>query len=209
HLVYFGTDLSPPLISLVSNQTITEHHPKMEFDPGPLDLDTMYFWRIDEVNGTDRTIGALWSFTTASSQPKGRTCFTGETGIWVDGMLMPISVVSVGKCIELPAKSLLPSLGRIQELQEHEGIFECYDIVLESGNRIAVAENHFFLAESGQWIALQNLTDGMRLQTPNGSVGIVGVIKRATPYIGKVYNLLIEGSDRYLVGKDAIIVRDY
>ena len=29
------------------------------------------------------------------------------------------------------------------------------------------------------------------------------------PYVGKVYNLKVEGSDRYLVGKDAIIVSDY
>jgi hypothetical protein len=33
--------------------------------------------------------------------------------------------------------------------------------------------------------------------------------KRPTPYVGKVYNLKVEGSDRYLVGKDAVIVRDY
>jgi intein/homing endonuclease len=94
-------------------------------------------------------------------------------------------------------------------LQGHEGTFECYDVLLDSGNRIAVAENHFFLTESEYWVALQNLKVGMRLQTPKGSIGIAGVAKRMLPYVGKVYNLRVEGSNRYLVGKDAVIARDY
>ncbi len=203
HLVYFGTEFSPPL---VSEQTT------IGFDPGPLDNWTTYFWRIDEVNSYGRTPGRLWNFTTIAP-PKGRTCFTGETGVWMDGVLIPISKACQGKCIgglnsAANGKSV-PCLGKIEEIQEHEGVFECYDIGLESGNSIAVAENHCFLIESGQWVALQNLRAGIRLQTPDGSIGIARVTKRPFLYIGKVYNLQVEGSDRYLVGKDAVIVRDY
>ena len=201
HFVYFGTD--PYSLLLVSHQISTE------YNPGRLDLNTTYFWRIDEVNSDGKTTGTLWSFTTTVSPPKGRACFTGETGVWVDGALMPISSVRVGGCIGRMDEKSSVDTGRVRELQGHEGVFECYDIVLESGNCIGVAENHFFLTESGQWIALQNLRAGTRLQTPNGSIRIVKVTKRSLPYIGKVYNLRIEGSDRYLVGKDAIIVRDY
>ncbi len=82
-------------------------------------------------------------------------------------------------------------------------------LLLESGNRIGVAERHYFLAESGDWVAVQNLKTATKLQTPKGSIGIVNVTKRPMPYVGKVYNLKVEGSDRYLVGKDAVIVRDY
>jgi hypothetical protein len=203
HLVYFGTELSPPL---VGNQTTTG------FDPGPLDHWATYFWRIDEVNSYGKTPGRLWNFTTIGA-PKGRTCFTSETGVWVDGALIPISKACQGKGAGgmngVGNGESLPSLGKIEEVQEHEGIFECYDVVLENGHCIAVAENHFFLTESGQWIALQNLTAGTRLQTPDGLVGIARVTKRPLPYVGKVYNLRIEGVDRYLVGEDAIVVRDY
>jgi hypothetical protein len=45
--------------------------------------------------------------------------------------------------------------------------------------------------------------------TLDGTVGIRSVAIRTTPYIGKVYNLRISNSDRYLVGKDGVIVRDY
>ncbi len=208
HQVYFGTDIVPPLVSRQDDGEFGR-----EFHPGPLNLDTTYFWRIDEVNGAGKTTGVLWSFTTSRFQPKGRTCFTAETGVWVDGTLVPISGVRQGGCIagteSATVTKSLPHAGKIQELQEHEGVFECYDVILASGNRIAVAERHFFLTQSGQWLAVQDLKPGMRLQTLNGSVGIVSVTKRPTPYVGKVYNLRIEGSDRYLVGEDAVVVRDY
>jgi len=218
HDVYFGTDLDfrfgiegfrPP----VSNQTATE------FDPGRLAGNTTYFWRIDEVNSNGTRIGVLWRFTTTSmgiAPPKGRTCFVAETNVWVDGTLISISKVgarcSVGRIEGNTVKNSslpLPYLGIIQELQEHEGTFVCHDILLQSGNRISVAENHYFLTESGQWLALVNLRAGTKLQTAKGPIEIVSVTKRPTPYVGKVYNLKVEGSDRYMVGKDAVIVRDY
>ncbi len=209
HEVYFGTENPPPL---VSSQDTTQ------FDPGTMNHDTVYYWRIDEIDSKgNKTVGAVWMFTVYSAPPpKGRACFTGETGVWVDGTLVSISSVglrrSVGRIDSDAVKSSslpLPYLGKVQELQEHQGIFECYDVLLQSGNRIGVAERHYFLTESGDWVAVQDLKTGSKLQTPKGSIGIISVIKRPMPYAGKVYNLKVEGSDRYLVGKDAIIVRDY
>ena len=195
------------------NQTSTQ------FDPGPLRGDTTYFWRIDEVNSNGTRTGVLWKFTTSTipgPPPKGRACFVAETEVWMDGTLVPISKAgerrSVGRVEGAEAKNSsmpLPYLGKIQELQEHEGAFECHDILLQSGNRIGVAESHYFLTESDDWVAVQNLKAGMKLQTPKGSIAIVSITRRSTPYQGKVYNLKVEGSDRYLVGEDAIIVRDY
>ncbi|MHC4169778.1 MAG: Hint domain-containing protein [Planctomycetota bacterium] len=103
----------------------------------------------------------------------------------------------------------LPYPGTVAQVQEHEGVFECYDVLLESGNRVSVAERHYFLTESGKWLAVQNLRAGMRLQTARDSIAIVNVTRRSLPYVGRVYNLKVEGSDRYLVGKDAVVVRDY
>ncbi|MHC4544740.1 MAG: right-handed parallel beta-helix repeat-containing protein [Planctomycetota bacterium] len=55
HDVYFGTSNPPPFIR---NQTSTT------FDPGTMDYDKTYFWRIDEVNKWGKTTGTVWSFTT-------------------------------------------------------------------------------------------------------------------------------------------------
>ncbi|MBN1806539.1 MAG: hypothetical protein JW837_14925 [Sedimentisphaerales bacterium] len=212
HDVYFGTENSahPVELAFMGNQTSTQ------FDPGLLDRDTTYFWRIDEVNQNGRRTGLLWKFTVTGPAPKGRACFTGETGVWIDGTLVPISNVgpgcSVGRTNGAMIRNsslLLPYLGKVRELQEHEGLFECHDILFESGNRISVAERHYFLTESGKWVAVQNLKPAARLQTPKGPIGIVNVTKRPMPYAGKVYNLKVEGANRYLVGKDAVIVRDY
>ena len=200
HDVYFGTNDS---LDFMGNQTTTE------FDPGMLDPGTTYFWRIDEVNLNGKRTGAMWKFTTSDKwPPKGRACFLGDTSVWVDGTLVQISKVAAGQTaatVACPA----PATTQIEKLEEHEGTFACYDVLLESGNCISVAENHYFLAESGQWISLQNLKAGIKLKTSKGSIGIISVTKRPMPYIGKVYNLKVEDSDRYLVGKDAVIVRDY
>jgi hypothetical protein len=58
HEVYFGTTPTPPF---QGNQTETS------FSPGTLQLDTTYYWRIDEVNSLGTTNGAVWSFTTQAS----------------------------------------------------------------------------------------------------------------------------------------------
>jgi hypothetical protein len=60
HNVYFGTSNPPPF---VGNQTTTI------FDPGTMDYNTTYYWRIDEVNPGGITTGTVWSFTTVSRPP--------------------------------------------------------------------------------------------------------------------------------------------
>jgi hypothetical protein len=128
--------------------------------------------------------------------------------VWVDGELVQISKVVAGRTIG-KITCLTNTSARIEKLEEHEGTFACYDVLLESGKSIGVAENHYFMTESGQWVPLKNLKTGIKLKTLNGPIGIISVTKRAAPYTGKVYNLNVAGSDRYLVGKDAVIVRDY
>ena len=68
HDVYLGTDFddvndanrSNPLGVLVSqNQSATSYDP-----PTLLDLDTTYYWRVDEVNDSSIWEGGIWSFTT-------------------------------------------------------------------------------------------------------------------------------------------------
>jgi len=135
--------------------------------------------------------------------PKGRTCFTPDTPVRIEGRLVPIATAGllVGK--QLSATSSL------EEVQEHSGTFECRDIVLETGNRISVVDSHYFMLESGRWIPAPHLKKGLSLKTRDGSVRIESVVKRAVPYVGKVYNLKVEGSEQYFVGEDGVIVRDW
>ncbi|MHC4397038.1 MAG: phage tail protein [Planctomycetota bacterium] len=57
HDVYFGTS-SPG--SSQGNQTATT------YDPGTMDANTTYYWRIDEINTVGTTTGVVWSFTTGA-----------------------------------------------------------------------------------------------------------------------------------------------
>jgi hypothetical protein len=142
--------------------------------------------------------------------PKGKTCFLAETPVWVDGMIVPISKVVRGQAIRRPLCTTTGTCtGRVEEVQEHTGTFECRDIVLESGNQISVVDNHCFMLASGEWISAQDLKRGLSLRTFHGTVRIKSVTVRTEPYTGKVYNLKIKNSDEYVVGEDGIIVRDY
>jgi hypothetical protein len=67
HQVYFGTDEDA-----VRNATTTSPEYKgsknldnEKYDPGQLAMDTTYYWRIDEVEGSNTQKGNVWTFTTA------------------------------------------------------------------------------------------------------------------------------------------------
>jgi hypothetical protein len=61
HDVYFGTDSTPDSGEFKGNQ------PGTTFDPGIMDANTTYYWRIDEKNAGGTTTGAVWSFTTEAA----------------------------------------------------------------------------------------------------------------------------------------------
>ena len=81
HDVFFGTT-SPP--SFQGSQSETG------FDPGTLDPNATYFWRIDEVNEGGTTEGPEWSFTTRtdlvrptlSIKPAGTITIDGRRSDW-------------------------------------------------------------------------------------------------------------------------------
>jgi len=57
--VYFGTD-ADELANAAGAPPVTG----ATFDPGPLALDTTYYWRVDMFDGMEWTKGNIWSFTT-------------------------------------------------------------------------------------------------------------------------------------------------
>jgi hypothetical protein len=60
HNVYFGRSSSPPFVCIQTSTT---------FDPGTMDNNTTYYWRIDEVSKWGITTGDIWSFKTMFSPP--------------------------------------------------------------------------------------------------------------------------------------------
>jgi len=59
HYVYFGTDRDT-----VANATDGTSTAETSYDPGILQNDKTYYWRVDEFDGTQMVIGDVWSFTT-------------------------------------------------------------------------------------------------------------------------------------------------
>ncbi len=78
HDVYFGTDSTPDAGEFQGNQGGTT------FDTGTMTANTVYYWRIDEKNGSGTTTGTVWSFTTlpvpgAASSPSPADSATDVT----------------------------------------------------------------------------------------------------------------------------------
>jgi hypothetical protein len=60
HTVYFGDDYDT-----VANATGGASQGVTTFNPGPLELEKTYYWRVDEGEGQNMYKGDVWSFTTA------------------------------------------------------------------------------------------------------------------------------------------------
>jgi hypothetical protein len=210
HDVYFGTNIEYVTNATRNNKLsvlLSQGQNSTDFIPSTyLSYKKTYFWRIDEIDSTGIiTKGDIWSFTTETPPKQTRaTCFIGQTPVWLDGKPVEISKVLVGQSVGLSAKGLL-----VNQVQEHEGTHDLFDITLENGECITVAQEHYFMTDLGKWISSKQLEEGMKLLTAKGTIKVKSVRKQSQPYTGKVYNLDIKGSDKYMVGKDAVIVRDY
>jgi hypothetical protein len=81
HDILFGTSNPPPF---VVNQSV------LTYDTGTLANSTTYYWRIDEVNGSGKTTGPIWSFTTAAaSNPPAVPTITGPANGSIVASLTP------------------------------------------------------------------------------------------------------------------------
>ena len=78
HNVYFGTT-SPGTFQ--GNQTAAS------FNPGTLEFDAAYYWRIDEVSGSIITAGDVWSFTTVSGKAKNPDPAIGTINVPINKIL--------------------------------------------------------------------------------------------------------------------------
>ena len=84
HDVYFGTDYAT-----VRNATITTagiykgNQTPTTFDPGNLNMDTTYFWRVDEVDDGVATTGETWSFTPGTDTGGHKVIHTAA-GEWIE-----------------------------------------------------------------------------------------------------------------------------
>jgi len=91
HTVYFGKDKSAVAGGTAAASTVADHG----FTPAAMDLETTYYWRVDEVNGVVTPgvyEGDVWSFTTRKFKVVDDfESYTDEDGsriyeFWIDGM---------------------------------------------------------------------------------------------------------------------------
>jgi hypothetical protein len=142
---------------------------------------------------------------------KGR-CFAGGTPVWVDGRLVPIDRVQVGQmagavCVALATGGALHPVERVEV---HEGPSDgAYTLILENGESLCVVGSHVFLLDDGTWVRLEDLRAGSVLRTHGAPIRVLAALRHNRPYPGTVYNLKINDSNHYFVGRAGVVVRDY
>ena len=212
HDVYLGTD-SNSVKNATRNNSLgvlkSQAQENTSYSAGILNNFTIYYWRIDEVLADDTIIkGDLWTFIVYAENTKGRSCFTAETPVWVNDQMVEISKVVAGQTIGKHGCSMSIS-GTIKELEVHSaGINACYKLTMESGNTITIVHSHYFMTVSGEWKKIEELSAGMKLQSMNGPITIKNIEKEEAPFLGLSYNLVLNNSEQYLVGRDGIVALD-
>ncbi|MCE5187176.1 MAG: glycoside hydrolase family 71/99-like protein [Planctomycetaceae bacterium] len=78
HDVYLGTSNTPQFAGTQESTT---------FAPPTLALNTIYYWRIDEFDGTQTTVGDVWSFTTSSGLAQTPNPANGTMNVPLDKIL--------------------------------------------------------------------------------------------------------------------------
>jgi len=128
HDVYFGTDPTPDSGESQGSQSETM------FNPGVLEYETTYYWRIDEYNGSTTFSGDVWSFTTGSQPPFAAT---GRTSPYQapppEPTSFPAEEASVDVTFDrLPTKmrfvmASFPSIVSENDMHYNSGYLETYD----------------------------------------------------------------------------------
>jgi hypothetical protein len=100
HDIYFGEEMEAVTNAAVESPGIYRGHQSVNvttYDPGPLEWDKTYYWRVDEVNEAERDSpwkGSVWSFTTNDFTSMAIVddfeSYTDEEGsliykTWIDG----------------------------------------------------------------------------------------------------------------------------
>jgi len=67
HDVYLGTDYNDVNDAATDSALFMGNYDVNSFDPCGLELDTIYYWRVDEVNDTNTWKGTVWEFTVADN----------------------------------------------------------------------------------------------------------------------------------------------
>ncbi|MEM1041117.1 MAG: LamG-like jellyroll fold domain-containing protein [Bacteroidota bacterium] len=178
HVVYFGTTSTPPQVAETDDPL---------YDPGPLDPETTYFWRADEVNPAGTTEGPVWSFTTGTGASAGAALlFDGEDDFVDLGSGAALSVT--GTQITLEAR-INPTAWRDQPFQGSvlnkeqaggAGNDEGYALRVGGNGRANL------LLGNGSW---QELT------TPNGTLALNVWQHVAATYDGATMRIYVDGAE--------------
>jgi hypothetical protein len=81
HRVYFGHNSNSVAVATTNSPEYQGNQPGASYTPAPLASTGRYYWRVDELTGTNATAGPTWTFATAAypaDAPRAAGAFTNS-----------------------------------------------------------------------------------------------------------------------------------
>ena len=197
--IYFGTNQILTGTDLMVEANVQQFD-LGQFDPGPLEYGTIYYWRIDAKNAFGKTIGDVWSFTTVPPPPWLAYHYwdfdTDDTEGWTARNANSEGVYTQEYWIIDPvsdsvSKSGIISASNLTAL--HTGNYDTIEVRAAVQNDfVNPLEAHLLI--DGQWMSPIDLNYVSGEQTTNSQCVYRGTI----PYSGRIEQVRIDflwGSD--------------
>ncbi len=92
HRIYFGYDSNAVAVATTHSPEYQGNLPGASFTPAPLASSGRYYWRVDEMAGTNATVGPTWTFATVvnpADAPQAAGMFTNSNSFVISFASQP------------------------------------------------------------------------------------------------------------------------
>ncbi|MDP8221583.1 MAG: chitobiase/beta-hexosaminidase C-terminal domain-containing protein [Candidatus Stygibacter frigidus] len=103
--VYFGTDPTPN-----SGELVSSSQSGMSFNPGTMQYETTYYWKIAATDGEYDISSPVWSFTTVPTQSVATPIFNPSGGSYTSPLSVSISCSTSGATIRYTTNGSFPTI---------------------------------------------------------------------------------------------------
>jgi hypothetical protein len=195
--VYFGVNPLPGAAEFQGNQTETT------FNPGPLEFNTTYYWRIDEINPQATDTGDLWSFTTSLKNPAKPTIYHLDINDFGTNLtaeqqydLRHVAICVQGLANRVAPRVFIPFIAEDQlwltRLQEPGGLCEDWHLV----NVNSVQELVTIFSDTINGVVLYNHDPDTGVNSTSHVASVVAGVENAIavrkdPNSSSLYNYLV------------------
>jgi RHS repeat-associated protein len=199
-----GKDPKGPIIGLVA-QPLWSGYVRC-FNRAANTLQLLTDWYVQEMDNNLRDL-VLKGPSKSWTGPTG-FCFAEGTTIWASGLAAPVESVGPGDQIDSLTADLCESDSAVITVVRIGGAVELTEVSLP-GETLRCTALYPFLLHSGRWVRAGKLRAGDELESDTGiPVPILGISTSRLPVAVPVFDLTVEPTHVYVVGRSRVVVHN-